>query len=99
MSRNLASKLAALSETPAIILLCIFTATPGHLFSRISKTINRVHYLSNDGGVLSQSRLPAIKSQRTIQEIASHYGVHPNQVTRWKHEAIEGLAETFRDAM
>src|SRR5438093_7704428 len=41
--------------------------------------------------------LEAIKSQRTIQEIASHYGVHPNQVTRWKHEAIDGLAETFRD--
>jgi len=41
--------------------------------------------------------LEAIKSQRTIQEIASHYGVHPNQVTRWRHQAIEGLPETFRD--
>jgi len=41
--------------------------------------------------------LEAIKSQRTIQEIASHYGVHPNQVTRWKHQAIDGLAEAFRD--
>jgi len=28
--------------------------------------------------------LEAIKGQRTIQEIASHYGVHPNQVTQWK---------------
>src|SRR5437899_5242675 len=41
--------------------------------------------------------LEAIKSQRTIQEIASHYGVHPNQVRRWKHVVIEGLTETFRD--
>jgi putative transposase len=41
--------------------------------------------------------LEAIKNQRTIQEIASHYGVHPNQVTRWKHQAMEGLPEAFRD--
>ncbi len=41
--------------------------------------------------------LEAIKNQRTIQEIASHYGVHPNQVTRWKRQAIEGLAQAFRD--
>jgi transposase len=41
--------------------------------------------------------LEAIKNQRTIQEIASHYGVHPNQVTRWKQQAIEGVSETFRD--
>ena len=41
--------------------------------------------------------LEAIKGQRTIQEIASHYGVHPNQVTRWKHQATEGLPQTFQD--
>jgi len=23
--------------------------------------------------------------------------VHPNQVTRWKRQAIEGLAQAFRD--
>jgi transposase-like protein len=28
--------------------------------------------------------LEAIKGQRTIQEIASHYEVHPNLVTHWK---------------
>ena len=41
--------------------------------------------------------LEAIKGQRTIQEIGSHYGVHPNQVTRWKQQAIELLPEAFRD--
>ena len=29
----------------------------------------------------SRIALEAIKGQKTIQEIASHYGVHPNQVT------------------
>ena len=41
--------------------------------------------------------LEAIKGQRTIQEIASHYGVHPNQVTTWKRQAVEGLSQVFTD--
>lgn len=39
--------------------------------------------------------LEAIKGQRTINEIASHYGVHPNQVTQWKKQAIESLPDVF----
>ena len=30
----------------------------------------------------SRIAMEAIKSQKTVQEIASHYGVHPNQVTK-----------------
>lgn len=41
--------------------------------------------------------LEAVKGQKTIQEIASHYGVHPNQVTNWKRQAIEGLSSLFAD--
>ena len=39
--------------------------------------------------------LEAIKGQRTINEIASHYGVHPNQVMQWKKQAMEGLPDVF----
>ncbi len=39
--------------------------------------------------------LEAIKGQRTINEIAGHYGVHPNQVTQWKKQAIDSLPEVF----
>ena len=41
--------------------------------------------------------LEAIKEQKTIQEIASHYGVHPSQVTNWKRQAIQGAPELFAD--
>jgi len=41
--------------------------------------------------------LEAIKEQKTIQEIASHYGVHPSQVTKWKRQTIEGAPELFAD--
>jgi transposase-like protein len=39
--------------------------------------------------------LEAIKGQRTINEIATHYGVHPNMVTLWKKQAIESLPDVF----
>ena len=39
--------------------------------------------------------LEAIKGQRTVNEIASQYSVHPNQVTQWKRQAIESLPEVF----
>jgi transposase-like protein len=39
--------------------------------------------------------LEAIKGQRTVQEIASTFAVHPNQVTQWKRQALEQLPEVF----
>ena len=41
--------------------------------------------------------LEAIKGQKTIQEIALHYGVHPSQVTNWKGQAIQGVPALFAD--
>lgn len=39
--------------------------------------------------------LEALKEQRTINEIASEFGVHPNQVSLWKKEALEGFTRIF----
>ena len=39
--------------------------------------------------------LEAIKGEQTIQELGSRYGVHPNQITNWKRQAIDNMAETF----
>jgi len=37
----------------------------------------------------------AIRGARTVNEIAGEYGVHPNQVTQWKKQAVTGLSEVF----
>ena len=37
----------------------------------------------------------AVKGQRTIQEIASHYGIHPNQVTQWKKQLLSRELQRF----
>jgi putative transposase len=39
--------------------------------------------------------LEAIKEQRTVNEIAALYEVHPVQVSQWKKQAREGLVELF----
>jgi transposase-like protein len=41
--------------------------------------------------------LEAIKGQRTLNEIAAHYGVHPNQVMQWKKQALAELPHIFAE--
>jgi len=41
----------------------------------------------------------AIKEQRTLNEIASEFGVHPTQISQWKKEAQEGLSGVFSGAI
>ncbi len=48
-------------------------------------------------GFKAKVALEAIKGQRTVQEIASTFSVHPNQVAQWKRQALENLAELFTD--
>lgn len=39
--------------------------------------------------------LEALREEMTIQEIAVKHGVHPNQISQWKAQAISGMAEIF----
>lgn len=39
--------------------------------------------------------LEAIQGERTITELASRHGLHPNLITTWKRQAIERLASVF----
>ena len=41
--------------------------------------------------------IEAIKGEKTINEIASLYEVHPNQVSQWKKLALEKLPEAMAD--
>jgi len=44
-----------------------------------------------------QIALEAAKGLRTIAEIASEHGLHPNQISQWKKELLEGLPAIFHD--
>jgi len=39
----------------------------------------------------------AIRNEKTINEIASAYQVHPNQVYKWKKHALEVLPKLMSD--
>ena len=39
--------------------------------------------------------LEALRGDKTIQEIAARHKVHPNQVSAWKRQAMDGLGAVF----
>lgn len=39
--------------------------------------------------------LEALKGQKTLNELASEYGVHAVQIAQWKKQAQEGLPTVF----
>ena len=39
--------------------------------------------------------LEAMKGQKTANEIATEYGVHPTQIAQWKKQALDGLPNVF----
>ena len=41
--------------------------------------------------------LAVLRGDKTVNEIATQYGVHPNLITRWKQTATEDMAELFED--
>ena len=45
----------------------------------------------------AQIVLEILKEERSIPQIASEYGIHPNQLYKWKAQALEGLPNLFED--
>jgi transposase len=39
--------------------------------------------------------LEALRGDKTVQEIAARHQVHPNQVSAWKRQAVEGMGAVF----
>ena len=48
-----------------------------------------------DSQFKAQVALEAIKNQQTLAQIASEYGVHPNQVSQWKKQVLDQLPQLF----
>jgi len=54
---------------------------------------------THDAGFKAKVALEAIKGEKTVAEISSKYGIHPNQIGKWKKEVLERLPELFNGKM
>jgi transposase-like protein len=50
-----------------------------------------------DGSFKARVALEAIRGDRTVAEIAAAYGVHPNQISKWKKQALDELPKIFSE--
>ncbi len=48
-----------------------------------------------DAAFKAKVALEAIKNERTISQLSSEYGVHPNQIQQWKRRLLDGLPGIF----
>ena len=46
-------------------------------------------------GFKAKVALAAIKGDRTLADLAQFFDVHPNQITTWKTQLLEGAASVF----
>ena len=45
----------------------------------------------------AQIVLEILKEERSIAQISSEYGVHPNQLYRWKAQLVDHLEDFYQD--
>lgn len=53
---------------------------------------------SHSAAFKAQVALAAIKGDRTINELAAHYGVHPTNIHAWKKQLLAGAEAVFASA-
>ena len=52
---------------------------------------------SFSGAFKAKVALAACRGEKTTAQLAAEYGVHAGQVTAWKKQLLEGVAELFGD--
>lgn len=48
-----------------------------------------------DAAFKAKVALMALKEEKTMAELSSQYGVHPNQISKWKKLVLERLPSLF----
>ena len=57
------------------------------------KSMQRNH----DGAFKARVALEAVKGEKTMAQLSSEYGVHPNQIRQWRQRLLDELPDVFFD--
>ena len=49
----------------------------------------------HSGAFKAKVALEAVKGERTLNELAGHFEVHPTQVVQWKQRLLAGASDLF----
>lgn len=57
--------------------------------------MSKKSYRNYDDSFKAMVALEAIREEKTIQELAGEYDIHPNQLRTWKRKFIQGASKVF----
>jgi len=52
---------------------------------------------NHDGAFKARVVQAALREDKTLTQLASDFGLHPQQITEWKKQAIEALPQILND--
>jgi putative transposase len=53
---------------------------------------------THSGAFKAKVALEAVKGERTLNELAGHFEIHPTQVAQWKQRLVTGASDLFNGA-
>ena len=57
--------------------------------------MSRLQRRNHTSSFKAKVALAAVKGDRTLAQIAEQFDVHPNQISTWKDQLLEGAADVF----
>ena len=72
-------------------IFCLTAAMMPHDRREMSRRPRRNH----SPAFKAKVALAAMKGEKTLAELAQQYDVHPNQITTWRTQLLEGAAGVF----
>lgn len=57
----------------------------------MARNIRKTH----DSAFKARVALEAVKGEKTITQLSSEFGVHPNQISQWRKQVLKALPDLF----
>jgi transposase len=72
-----------------------FLPDSGQEGCRTGETLNKRPRRNHSPAFKAKVALAAVRGERTLSELAQQFDVHPNQITQWKGQLLDGAAGVF----